>query len=59
MKIKPCAFCGEHVVFEKCVKFSAFRRRFFVECQRCLCQGPVGSKADTAIEFWNLRKVSE
>lgn len=57
MKIEPCPYCGNQIKFEKSVKFSAYRRKFFVECQRCLCQGPLGAKADTAVEFWNMRHV--
>ena len=51
MEIKPCPFCGmKHVGL---TRSEVAKRRYWVECENCMSQGPHTHDAEDAVEAWN------
>ncbi len=51
VKIKPCPFCNSSLCFLQQTKDEAYC--FWVSCDVCECDGPIGKEEDEAIKAWN------
>ena len=55
-RLKPCPFCG----WDDCINIDKYKCGgewwYFVECEECMENGPVGKTEQDAIDAWNRRR---
>ena len=67
MKLKPCPFCGldqtvgkpkVRVAFDTWTADCKPRSPFYIYCERCEAQGPIGDTESAAAAAWNRRALT-